>query len=228
MNYFRNEDDSYNLLKVGVAIVVFLIFVAFLASCSPEKALQRKQNKALDIVTTNPTLLAKAFSYWVESHPQQIDSTVIIIHDTTKVEYEKPVIDSFREKFVIDSLNESKDSLKVKIGLAYKEGIKDADKYYATYPPKPRIDTFKVVKWDLSETKRLSDSINIKDAKIALKQGEIDELNIQVKKADKRLWIFGGLILVFGVVIGLILKAKVPNPVSLVGGLVSSVKNQIK
>lgn len=183
----------------------------FLMSCSTVKL----DNKAVDRVSANVDLLNKVGVKWEKLHPLIAGAyREKYVHDTTVIHQPaKIILDEMRVRVIVDSMSSITDSLqdnlKNKLTNAYNLGVKYAEDYYRSLPPKRVVDTVKRETPDLRHEGILNDSINNQAVTIGNLNGKVEQLQKENKSWSWRMLGMIGIMLLMGIIIGLLIKAKI-------------------
>ena len=193
-----------------------IIILSFLLiACSTAKKTERLDNRAVERVSANIDLLNKVGVKWEKIHPLIAGAyRETYIHDTTIIKQPpKIILDEMRVKFVIDSINAIKDSIgdsiKDKINAAYNLGVDYAENYYRSIPRPHTVDTVKKETPDLRHEGILNDSIHNQAVTIGTQKGIIEQLEKENKSLTWKIWIMVVIILLLGVIMGMLIKAKI-------------------
>ena len=187
-----------------------LFILIFIVGCS----IAKKDNKAVERVEAKVSLLNKVGAAWEKIHPMIPQISQVYIHDTTTITLPpKVIVDHGRVKAIVDSLSaitgNLEDSLKDRMEDAYNLGVSYAEEYYRKLPPKHIVDTLKITIADLRKEGMLNDTISAKDVAIGTLNGKVEQLQKDNKGLVVKLFEMGGIMLVFGILMGFLFKFRI-------------------
>jgi hypothetical protein len=188
-------------------MVILFLFIG----CSVAK----KDNKAVQRVSAKLELLNIVGAQWEKINPcVPAAGKEVYIHDTTVITLPpKVIVDQHKVRLIIDSLTAINDgitdSIKDKMTDAYNLGVEYAERYYRSLPTKHIVDTIKITLPDARKEAMMKDTIAKRDVFIGTLNGKIEQLQKDYKSL---IWKMVGMVvalLLLGVIIGLLIKAKI-------------------
>lgn len=187
MKSWNDVSPTWRKILKFVSFVILAAGAAILFSrCNPERALQRKEDKALGVVQGSLRVFPKAGAAWLDIHPcltPIIKDSTVTKHDTITTEKKVfiPFVTTKYKAVLVDTIIDGISVYADSIGIT----VKNLNKKEVT------TNTVYQTKVDQTRVNNLTDSLNSVYQQFQFKQGQLQQLNDvsneKGKKIDK-LW----------------------------------------
>lgn len=206
----RKTINPYWKARLFWLFMAIVTIIAWLASgCNPAKVAARKDQQALDRVTTKPSLLQAAYARGAELWPCANDTTFVLKPGRPDsvwfpVMFDTADRDRIKDSIMAGMVGPMQDECNDKIKKAFDMGVEVTAKEFARIKiPVYRPDTLAGYIVDRRLAKNLLDSLNERRKDVAYWQGRAAEWeNSYGKQVSEKLRLFWALLAVIALFVG--------------------------